>query len=422
MNDSSYPNDTDMKLLAVVITTIWVHYTCGRRLGDDFNNDVSENRNNDWVRLSKSPSNILTRLHGSHVELECEAMGSPAPVIQWLKDSTPLIEDDSLKTNILDDSSLHGMAKTRSRLVIYSAHKIHEAVYTCIAKAGSELASAYTKLLLLVNNHVEMNYTQFFTMHTPARIVQYNTIYLDDIGNDIALSCKAVGKPTPDIIWIDPLEQVIENDGRLTISSDGQLKIRNIKWDDMGGYTCVARNSIGEDTISTFLYPMLPIEIEIRDIEQNQKKGETEYETINLRRPKIISKYGQKLEVEYKEIEIDRMVQELTTKIKKATEKKTYRRKEKEIVKKDNWWDEECKKADTKNIEKMRKRKTEKKSIQRNVKTVQGNMQKKIENKRMEEEQIKKITKESDIWKYLHKERKSGKKNVIPIKEKGKNG
>ncbi|KAF5283996.1 hypothetical protein FQR65_LT13630 [Abscondita terminalis] len=94
---------------------------------------------------------------------------------------------------------------------------------------------------------------------SPARIVLFNTIYLDNIGSDIALPCKATGNPTPDIIWLDPSEHVVggNGDGRLSILSDGELRIRSVRWDDMGVYTCVARNSVAQDTISTFLYPML---------------------------------------------------------------------------------------------------------------------------------------------------------------------
>lgn len=37
---------------------------------------------------------------------------------------------------------------------------------------------------------------------------------------------------------------------------DGALRIRSIVWNDMGAYMCVSRNSVGQDSVDTFLYPM----------------------------------------------------------------------------------------------------------------------------------------------------------------------
>lgn len=36
----------------------------------------------------------------------------------------------------------------------------------------------------------------------------------------------------------------------------GELLISDLKWNDMGTYTCVAKNGIAKDTIQTFIYPL----------------------------------------------------------------------------------------------------------------------------------------------------------------------
>lgn len=194
------------------------------------------------------------------------------------------MQNESFETNAINDNPSQGMAKTKSRLVINSAIPIHEGTFTCLAESGSQIATAKTKLYLLRNGNPERNFTQLLAgeilaSRSPARIVLFNTIYLDNIGkinwrtivfwikckmfwfsgSDIVLPCKAVGNPTPDIIWLDPSERVISsaNDGRLSILGDGELRIRSIRWDDMGVYTCVARNAVAQDSISTFVYPML---------------------------------------------------------------------------------------------------------------------------------------------------------------------
>lgn len=39
--------------------------------------------------------------------------------------------------------------------------------------------------------------------------------------------------------------------------SSGELIIQDLRWSDMGQYTCVARNALGKDFIETFVYPTI---------------------------------------------------------------------------------------------------------------------------------------------------------------------
>ncbi|XP_031341702.1 neural/ectodermal development factor IMP-L2-like [Photinus pyralis] len=263
-----------MKLLVILVVAIWVHRAHSRRLDDDFDNNILGNPvglgmtsgvQRDWVRISQSPPQSVSQSVGSRVELECEAMGSPAPVMQWLKGNTPLTENESFETNAINDVPSHGIAKAKSRLVINSVLPIHEGTFTCLAESGSEIASTKTKLYVSVHHGISArNITKLLAggllgSRSPARIVLFNTIYLDNIGNHIELPCKAVGNPIPDIIWLDPSERIINpaSDGRISVLGNGELSIRGMKWDDMGVYTCVARNSVEHDSISTFVYPMM---------------------------------------------------------------------------------------------------------------------------------------------------------------------
>lgn len=45
-----------------------------------------------WVKISQPPVSYMTKTLGSRVEFECEAIGSPMPVMQWLKGPQPLTE------------------------------------------------------------------------------------------------------------------------------------------------------------------------------------------------------------------------------------------------------------------------------------------------------------------------------------------
>lgn len=156
------------------------------------------------------------------------------------------------------------MAKIKSKLIIAPVLSVHEDTYTCLAESGSQVVTTKTRLYVTRGGAPERNFTQLLTeeilgARQPARIILHNSIFMDNIGNDIILPCRAVGNPRPSIIWLDPSEQVLGSgsDPRITVHNDGELRIRNIRWADMGPYTCVARNSQAQDTVTTFLYPML---------------------------------------------------------------------------------------------------------------------------------------------------------------------
>lgn len=53
-----------------------------------------------------------------------------------------------------------------------------------------------------------------------------------------------------------PDKKIIENSEKYSVFPDGELRIKSIEWSDMGEYTCSIENSVGEDSVETFLYPM----------------------------------------------------------------------------------------------------------------------------------------------------------------------
>lgn len=80
------------------------------------------------------------------------------------------------------------------------------------------------------------------------------------LGGNISFDCSASGVPTPNITW-EKDSNVITNSGRFAVSASG-LRITDIKEEDVGDYTCVARNVAGIKTLTSTLvsvYGMLII-------------------------------------------------------------------------------------------------------------------------------------------------------------------
>ncbi|KAJ6646554.1 Protein turtle like B [Pseudolycoriella hygida] len=84
-------------------------------------------------------------------------------------------------------------------------------------------------------------------VHAPPRfsVTPEDIVYVN-LGDSIILNCQADGTPTPEILWykdanpVDPSSTVgIFNDGT-------ELRISSIRSEDIGDYTCIARNGEGQ--------------------------------------------------------------------------------------------------------------------------------------------------------------------------------
>jgi len=77
-------------------------------------------------------------------------------------------------------------------------------------------------------------------------VVRLDALFVFIAGDSIILNCQADGTPTPEILWykdanpVDPSPTVgIFNDGT-------ELRISTIRHEDIGEYTCIARNGEGQ--------------------------------------------------------------------------------------------------------------------------------------------------------------------------------
>nr|CAD7570328.1 unnamed protein product [Timema californicum] len=271
-----------------------------------------------WIRGTAPLSQIhttldqrnCTSLTDTHYTGSEELHLSNRYTLQW---------DDFENNRLVNDISTPsgGMAKVRSRLVVDCVMPVHEGVYSCVATAAAQSILAPPTMLLVQERKnqelIELDHKildmkldarsedldketmmadeylqKFFEIQlgfhnninnltallaacpstnsihatSPARISTWSPLYMDVMGNDVTLPCRAVGNPRPAIYWLDGDNELIaENEPRYKVLPDGDLFIYKLQWSDMGGYTCIASNTRSRDMTTTFLYPVLCIDV-----------------------------------------------------------------------------------------------------------------------------------------------------------------
>lgn len=110
------------------------------------------------------------------------------------------------------------------------------------------------------------------------KIIYSHPLHIDVVGSNIILPCHVVGFPRPQIQWVNSDGYIREENPRykvrrktastgerylknqlfwLQVLPNGDLLISSIKWEDMGAYKCIAKNSHGKDSADAFIYPAL---------------------------------------------------------------------------------------------------------------------------------------------------------------------
>lgn len=248
------------KLFVIIATAILLH-DGGKAANNDLNNDIETVETQSkptglkkFIQISKKPPAKTAHGIGETVHLTCEAMGSPAPTIRWLKNDEPII-DYNPETNQLIDNADSSIAKVHSTLIVSLPSKNLEDIYSCIIKAGHVTERADSTVYTADSNTDLID--RYRLMPSKPIIVYTYHAFMDTIGNDVVIPCKARGHPRPNVYWKDNRGHIISRTNRkMQVLKTGELVIRNIRWADMGDYVCIARNSFGRVTSTTFIYPV----------------------------------------------------------------------------------------------------------------------------------------------------------------------
>uniref|UniRef100_A0A670IF80 Hemicentin 1 n=1 Tax=Podarcis muralis TaxID=64176 RepID=A0A670IF80_PODMU len=159
------------------------------------------------ITNNKDEPEALTVLLETSINIECQAVGTPPPQINWLKNGLPL----SISTHIR-------LLSAGQILRIVRAQIADVGMYTCVAsnRAGVDNNGGGTEEVTVVK------------------------------GNPVSLVCSADGTPTPNMSWLKD-GQPLNFGFHVSLENQGMgLHIAKSETDDTGRYTCIASNDAGE--------------------------------------------------------------------------------------------------------------------------------------------------------------------------------
>ncbi|KAM8848649.1 matrix-remodeling-associated protein 5 [Synchiropus picturatus] len=177
--------------------------------------------------------------YGENFQVDCVATGLPDPEVSWSLPDGTLI-NNALQSDDSGQRSRRYVIFGNGTLFLQHIGKSDEGDYTCYAqnKVGKDERKVSVK--------IEPN--------RPKIRFKSQSLVKVKFGEAAKLTCQATGEPPPKIIWISPKSNVIQmNSEKFWIMEDGALVIKRVKLADEGKYTCVARNSAGDDVKNTML-------------------------------------------------------------------------------------------------------------------------------------------------------------------------
>ncbi|CAL1531783.1 unnamed protein product, partial [Lymnaea stagnalis] len=190
--------------------------------------------------------------------LTCNVFGHPIPTIHWLKNgvripqsSNTQLGDDFPQYEQNDELSMYEVGETISNLYLDCVNVSEAGTYTCVAKTRNFTATQVHTVTVEV-----INVFAFIWSDRPARIYMWTIDRFEYQHVDTQMYCRAQGIPTPTISWLDFDNRPIVSGENYTITTAGDLVIRNPAWLKMGQYTCRAVNRAGNDTRFIFFYPV----------------------------------------------------------------------------------------------------------------------------------------------------------------------
>ncbi|XP_017767250.1 PREDICTED: tyrosine-protein phosphatase Lar isoform X5 [Eufriesea mexicana] len=199
---------------------------------------------NGFPLISQSPTTKVVEM-GHNTVLVCTAIGSPPPIISWVRDMMP-INTSNPRYTVLDTGSLQ----------ITGSEVNDQGNYECVANNSvgteySKTASLYVKVRRVAP-----------TFSIPPPAVSEVTK-----GASLNLSCVAVGSPMPYVKWKKGASFDLTPDDKLPVGKN-VLVLTDIE--ESANYTCTAASDLGVIEVTSMVkvqsLPSPPENVQVSDI------------------------------------------------------------------------------------------------------------------------------------------------------------
>ncbi|XP_067417092.1 matrix-remodeling-associated protein 5 [Emydura macquarii macquarii] len=185
------------------------------------------------AKIEHKNANNHKVMFGGDLKVDCVATGLPNPEISWG------LPDGSMINTFMQSDDSGNRAK---RYVVFNNGTLYfndvglreEGDYTCYAENQIGKDEMRIRVKVVAEPATIRNKT-FSVINVP-------------YGDVVTVACEAKGEPTPRVIWLSPTNRPIPLlSDKYHVYGDGTLLIQKAQRSDSGNYTCLVRNSAGED-------------------------------------------------------------------------------------------------------------------------------------------------------------------------------
>ncbi|XP_050307967.1 tyrosine-protein phosphatase Lar isoform X3 [Anthonomus grandis grandis] len=190
-----------------------------------------------FPQITESPQNNKVVEIGHNTMLNCAATGNPPPKITWLKNMLPLNISNNPRYSIREDKP--------GALQIKNSEEKDHGKYECVAE--NSIGTDYSKFALL---YVKVRRVPPSFSRPPPPLSEVK------LGDDLNLTCVAVGSPMPFVKWRKGATEELTPEDKLPI---GKNTLELTKIEASANYTCIAASALGiVETVAQVKVQSLP--------------------------------------------------------------------------------------------------------------------------------------------------------------------
>ncbi|XP_066254214.1 tyrosine-protein phosphatase Lar isoform X6 [Euwallacea similis] len=176
-----------------------------------------------FPQIVESPQNNKVVEIGHNTMLNCVATGNPTPKVTWLKNLLPINMTNNPRYSMREDKL--------GALQIKSSEEKDQGKYECVAE--NSIGTDYSKYALL---YVKVRRVPPSFSIPPPLLEEVK------LGDDVNLTCVAVGSPMPFVKWRKGATEDLTPEDKLPIGKN-TLELKKIE--ASANYTCIAASALG---------------------------------------------------------------------------------------------------------------------------------------------------------------------------------